>query len=132
MEQEILTTLQEIRGMVLVIIAIFCIWVGTLIISVIIENFPFVKHRNIADKAEELFEQGKYKELTKLCKSVLSKRPNKTVAVYWLAKTKYSLGEYEEAANLFKKVMAIEPNWDIDYVQPFLDKIEEYENSANK
>ncbi len=132
MEHEILTTLQEIRGMLLVIIVLFLIFVAALTYSVLAETLPFLKPKKIADIAEDLMESGKDKEVVILCNKNLSKKPNHLTSVWWLAKAKYNLKEYDESEKLFNLILEKEPNWKTEFIVPYLEKINEIKEAANK
>jgi len=123
MEQEILQTLQEIRGMLIVLLVFFLILGGLFVYAILIEWFPFLKYKSINDKAEELFDQGKFPEIIQLCEKNLSKKPNHLNSVWWLAKAKYNLGEYEQSEKLFNSLLEKEPNWQTEYIKPYLEKL---------
>lgn len=129
MEQDILNTLQEIRGILLVIVVFFLLWIFLVIYSSLVEVFPFLKPKKIEEKAEILFEKGYIESVIRLCESNLLKRPNHASSVFWLAKAKYSLRQYEESSKLFHRVLEIEPNWKIEYIQPYIDKIIELQEN---
>ena len=132
MEQEILQTLQEIRGILLVIVVLFFIWVGAIVYTAMAESLPFLKPKSINDKAQALFDEGRFPEIVELCEKHLSKKPNHLNSVWWLAKAKYNLKEYKHSEKLFNSLLEKEPNWQTEYITPYLDKLSELNETANK
>ena len=132
MEQEILQTLQEIRGMLLVLIVFFLILGILFIYAVLAQIFPSLMHRSTSDKAEELFDKGKFNDIVKLCETKLTKKPNHLNSIWWLAKAKYNLKEYEVSQRLFASLLEKEPNWKTEYITPYLEKLNELNSTANK
>ena len=132
MEQEILSTLQEIRGLLYVIVTLFFVWVGAIVFSALSEALPFLKPKKFADITEDLIDSGKFNETVELCNKKLAKKPNHLTSVWWLAKAKYNLKEYEESEKLFNLILEKEPNWKTEFIVPYLEKIKEINEAANK
>ena len=132
MDYEILTTLQEIRGMMYVALALFGTLMVILIYLALVETLPFRKSKKISETCLNLHELGKFGQIVNLCESNLKKKPNHLDSIWWLAKAKYILGEYDLANKLFIKLIEIEPTWQNQHCQPYIDKINKIQAAANK
>ena len=127
MEQDILHTLQEIRGYIFILTVCVCVSLTFFVfnwISNIYSNFKKEYDNYFVNEASRLFELGKYSDLISHCNEKLQKYPNHTHAKWWLAKVKLSQGNNDEASILFKELSLIEPDWKEKYIDPYLEQIE--------
>ncbi len=59
------------------------------------------------EKMQQLFSEGRYKELKEFCKAQLSIRPENVDLLFFYASSLEALGEHEAAKNYFKKLFSI-------------------------
>ena len=123
MEQEILQTLQEIRGILyaltVIVSFIMLVWVANWI-SNIIANFKKAWENDFITRADKYFASANYEKLTEYCKEKLIKYPNHSNATWWLARAKQEMGEVNEAKVLFEKLLELEPSWKESHIEPYL------------
>jgi tetratricopeptide (TPR) repeat protein len=127
MEQQILSTLQEIKTAIYVLMAIVVLGVVASFIRVAISVKNLVRGKLddlFRDEAIHLFDKGSFDELIKYCEDKLKSKPHHAYALWYVAKAYYQKGEHKRAKEYFEKVATAEPSWEKDYVQPYLEKIE--------
>jgi len=125
MENEILSTLNELK-------TVFYITLSLIVITVIVLTFAGVKFATkfakttISDKykffAEEMIDKECYEELIKSSKELLEERPNHTYALWYLGKAYFNTEDYNNARVCFEKIAKTNLEWR-DNVQPYLDEI---------
>lgn len=126
METEILHTLQEIRGMLYLLLVIVCTCVALRVIysiNNVITGFKIAWDKNFIGQAGKMFERAQFEKLVEYCKKKLIKYPNHASAIWWLARAKLELGKQSEAQSLFERVLEIEPSWKETHINPYLKKI---------
>lgn len=126
MEQNILNTLQEIRGLLYVLIImlgfVMLIWVINWI-SNIKRNFKNAWENDFIQLADKYFENGNYTKLIEHCKNKLEAYPNHSNATWWLARAELEVGNVSNAKTLFEKVLKLEPSWKETHIDPYLEKL---------
>ena len=60
------------------------------------------------------------------------KKPNDLNCIWWLAKAKYNIEEYKDSEKLFNSLLEKEPNWQTEYITPYLEKLKQINSTANK
>ena len=126
MDQEILTTLQEIRGLLFLLTTAICTVVVILFLGNLGRALKFYKENkenSFINELESFFNLGNYTKIEVACEEKLKAFPNHSLAVWWLAKAKYKLGKNEEAKKLFETLLELEPSWNESYIEPYLKKI---------
>jgi tetratricopeptide (TPR) repeat protein len=127
MDQEILSTLREIKTAIYVLMAIVVLGVVAGFIRAGIAAKDLVKGKLddiFRDEASRLFDKGAFDELIKYCEDKLKSKPNHSNALWYVAKAYYQQGEYGKAKEYFDKLATSEPSWEKEYIQPYLEKIE--------
>jgi len=126
MEHEILETLQDIRGMLYVLIAItsftMFVWVFNWLTN-IFANFKSGLDNAFIKQADSYFISANFNELVEWCEGELKKHPNHVNATWWLARAKKELGEVEEARALFERLLELEPSWKETHIDPYLKNL---------
>lgn len=128
MDNEILTVLQEIRGILFLILAGFGVLIVLNVIRTVASIYLDIKNRleiDFTDKVGRLFEKKKYQEIIKVSNKELEIFPKSAEATWWLARAYYYLGNDIESLKLFKKVIEIEPEREEEHVTPYIEKINE-------
>ena len=127
MEQQILSTLQEIKTAIYILIAILVLGVIASFLRAGIAAKGLVRGKLddiFRDEASHLFDKGAFEELIKVCEDKLKSKPYDANALWYIAKAYYQKGDYLQAKNYFERVAKAEPSWEKEYVQPYLEKIE--------
>ena len=126
MDQQILQTLQEIRGILTVLVVmvgvLFALWVVNWI-SNIVAQFKSAWENDFINRASKYFESGELDKLNKHCSDKLRKFPNHSKALWWLARSKMEAREREEAVTLFERLLILEPSWKEDTIDPYLNHL---------
>lgn len=124
MEQEILTTLQEIRGLLFLLTSALCLVVLILFLRNLGRVFKYYKSLNKNRFNKEVgseFASRDYSKVLGLCEEKLKKSPDHLDALWWLAKAKKEIGEKQEARELFERLIELEPSWENE-IEPYLKK----------
>lgn len=127
MEQQILSTLQEIKTALYVLMAIIILGViaGFLRAGIAAKNLVKEKLDDFfRDEANHLFDKGAFDELIRYCEDKLKSKPHNSDALWYVAKAYYQKEDYSKAKEYFEKLVKAEPSWDKQYVQPYLEKID--------
>jgi tetratricopeptide (TPR) repeat protein len=126
MEQEILNTLKEIRGILFLLSAVMVfvslVWAANWG-SNIFANFKNAWENNFIKQANKYFESADFDRLVEYCEEKLKKYPNHTHATWWLARAKQEMGKGIEAKILFERLMELAPSWKDSYIEPYLKKL---------
>ncbi|MEW8229382.1 MAG: hypothetical protein AB2745_03595 [Candidatus Thiodiazotropha endolucinida] len=126
MDKEILQTLHEIRGILLVLTSlvsvVLLVWVVHLI-SNILANFKKAWENSFITTADKYFEKAEFEKLTVHCEKKLIKYPNHSNAIWWLARAKQESGNVSEANALFKRLYELEPSWRETHIVPYTKKL---------
>ena len=130
MENEILQSVNEIKTLVYIILAI--VGLGAILVIFIALNVTskMGKHQKEEDfnfQAQEMLDKNCNKELIEYAKEHLEKRPNHTYALWYLAKGNYNLENYSQAKELFEKIVKTEVSW-LETVEPYLDEIKDIQD----
>ena len=125
MENEILQSINEIKTLMYIVIAI--IGVGTVLITfisinVILKTAKFKKQEYFNFHAQEMLDKDCNEELIEFAQEYLEERPNHTYALWYLAKGYYNTKNYLQAKELFEKIGKTEVSW-LETVEPYLDEI---------
>ncbi len=88
------------------------------------------KHRGelYRDVAEDLYSAGEYSDLLEFSQKELQRNPKSAIAYWYIGRAHYALGNYEEAENSFNTVTDLDPSWEKEHVQPFIEKIQKHTN----
>ncbi len=131
MDNNILSTLNEIKVAIYVLLAIVTIGV----VANWVRAWASVKNlvqKELDDlftkEAGNYYDEGKFDELLSHCDEKLKSKPNHSYALWYKAKAYYQKQEYEKSKKYFEKLEVTEPSWSASHVQPFLDKIRAIEN----
>ena len=127
MEQQILSTLQEIKTAIYVLMAIVVLGVVASFLRAGIAAKSLLRGKLddvFRDEASHLFDKGAFDELVNFCEDKLKSKPHDGHALWYIAKAYYQKGEHLKAKEYFEKVAKAEPSWEKQYVQPYLEKIE--------
>ncbi len=76
-------------------------------------------------EASHLFDKGDFDELIKYCEDELNSKAFHADALWYVAKAYYQKGEHQKAKEYFEKLAKSEPSWEKQYVQPYLEKIDQ-------
>jgi tetratricopeptide (TPR) repeat protein len=128
MEQQILSTLQEIKTAIYVLMAIVVLGVVASFIRAGISAKSLLKGKLddlFRDEANHLFDRAAFDELIKYCEDKLNSKPFHSDALWYVAKAYYQKGEHKKAKEYFEKLAKSEPSWEKQYVQPYLEKIDQ-------
>ncbi|MBT3058030.1 MAG: tetratricopeptide repeat protein [Candidatus Thiodiazotropha sp.] len=125
MENEILSTVQTIRGYLFVIVIAVIIWVTLKIVDTFMNGLgrwikAWDEHFN--SNAGRLLAEGSYQDAIEYCKKRLKKQPDHLNANWYIAKAYYYLKEYKLSQEHFEKVIYLEPEWEKD-INVYLEKI---------
>jgi tetratricopeptide (TPR) repeat protein len=125
MEQQILSTLQEIKTAIYVLMTIVVLGVVASFIGAGISAKNLVREKLddlFRDEASHLFDKGAFDELIKYCEDKLKPKPHNGDALWYVAKAYYQKGEHKKAKEYFEKLAKAEPSWEKQYVQPYLER----------
>ena len=128
MDEEILTVLNEIRGILFLILGGFGILVFLTITRTVASIYLGIKKQlefDFTDKVGRLFKKKKYKDIVTLCNQEIEIYPRSAEAFWWLARAYYYLGNDIESLKLFKEVIKLEPEWEEEHITPYIEKINE-------
>ena len=131
MDNNILSTLNEIKVAVYILLAIVSLGV----IASWVRAWASVKNlvqKELDDlftkEAGNYYDEGKFDELLSYCEEKLRSKPNHSYALWYKAKAYYQKHQYEQSKKCFEQLDATEPSWSASHVQPFLEKIRAIEN----
>ena len=130
MENEILQSLNEIKIIMYIVLAVLGLGVVLavfMIIGVTSKILKYKKQEEFNFLGQEMLDKDCNKELIEHAKEHLEERPNHTYALWYLAKAYYNLKNYAQAKELFEKVGKIEPSW-VETVEPYLDEIKDIQD----
>jgi len=128
MESQVLEELALIKGQLVWITILLTFLIGGMVIRKISEIIMLFRTRlkdALVNISDDLFEKGKYKELVKYLEPKYEKMPNNGDIIYWLAKARLELGDIDESKMLFIRLLQVKPNWEEDYIRPYLMRIDE-------
>ncbi len=123
MEAEILKTLQEIRGVLYVITAIFFIGFSSLIVNALFAtlNVKKISVETWKEKAIDYFDTEKYEKLLEHCREREISHKNDPNVYYWQARVYWQRGDKVRSKELFNMVTKVSPDWH-SYVEPFINE----------
>lgn len=127
MEQQILSTLQEIKTAIYVLMAIVVLGVVASFLRAGIAAKNLVREKLddlFRAEASRLFDKGAFDELIKYCEDKLKSKPHNSDALWYVAKAYYHKEDHDKAKEYFEKLVQAEPSWEKQYVQPYLEKID--------
>ena len=127
MDTEILTSLTEIKALLVAILTIVTLLLlGQIVklVSRLIQKRTIYRERAFVALAARDYDNQEYEELVRYCEEKLKAWGDNPYPLYWLARAKFKLGELELAKNLFEKVKEQEPEWEPS-VEPHIAKINE-------
>lgn len=133
MENEILSTLSDIKTAVYVLIAVVVIGVVANWVRAGVSVRNLIKRQLddlFTDEASDLHDSGKFDELLVHCEEHLKTKPNHSYALWYKAKAYYHKNDYRKSKKCFEKLAITDPGWDEAYVQPYLNRIEKLEGES--
>ena len=134
MENE-LSLLQDLKSAIWILIYITSIYVTFFVIKTSITVYKTLKEA-IEDKfytvGSVMFDSGEYDELIQYCHNHLKKHPKEGYGYWFLGKAYYHKDEYDKAIEYFNKAAEIYPTWKKEWVEPYLQKIQDAKSTANK
>lgn len=77
------------------------------------------------DQAEELLAADKLDELVNFSTNKLRTHPRHTFGHWYLAVAYFHQGKLHHAKREFEKVRDLEPGWGPDYVEPYMDELQQ-------
>lgn len=110
-------------------------WVAFITISGFVMHLFFTE--KLSDEllefreADTLLEQAKYEKLFKICRRVLSHRPNNVQAHWYIALCYYLKSNYNVATEHFLTAQKANPNWS-EQIKPYLDFIASLHQDTEK
>lgn len=126
MDLEILQTLQSIRSILYVFVAIAIVHV----ILIAIRVWLTIKNviREASEKvfgmvATDHLAEGKLAELAEHCNEQLAKRPNDGLALWYLGRARFAQKHYDDAKIAFIRLTEIEPSWTDSHIEPMFKAI---------
>ncbi|MCG8058137.1 MAG: hypothetical protein JAY94_20850 [Candidatus Thiodiazotropha endolucinida] len=127
MENEILSTLETIRGYLYVIVMAIIIWVLLKLIDTLMSGLgrwikAWDEHFN--GKVGRLLAEGSYQDAIDYCKKRLIQQPDHLNANWYIAKAYFYLKEDKLSQEHFEKVKYLETEWEKD-VNVYLQKIDD-------
>lgn len=126
MENELITTIQSIRGYLFVLMLIAIVWVVLRIIESILKiktEYQKVEQKNFSLTMDRYFDAGNYDKVIGRCKYKLERYPNNLDANWYLAKAYYFKEEHELSRKYFEYTLYLAPSWE-NSVEPFLEKLD--------
>ncbi len=133
MDNEIII-LQEIKSTLWVLVYLVGIGVTFNIIRAVAASYRTIKaelNNKFYTLATAMFEIEDYDGLIEYCHKHLKKKPKEAYAYWFLGKAHFHLKEYDKSSKNFKKAAEIYPNWEKEWVSPYLEKIDAAK-TANK
>ena len=136
MEQEILFTLEQIRGYLFGFIVIFFGFFAVVFFHGIAQIFRALldgfSGKDFKAQADLLFKRKDCKGVVDLCNDVLKDNETDSDAIWWLAKALYGDEQYAESKFHFEQLIIREPEWRGEFIRPYLDVISELERGEIK
>ena len=77
------------------------------------------------DQAEELLAADRLEELVNFSTNKLRTHPRHTFGHWYLAVAYFHQGKLHHAKREFEKVRDLEPGWGPDYVEPYMDELQQ-------
>ena len=124
MEAETLKTLEEIRGLLYLILAVLSVGVFFLIMSsgpVFYSILKGVVKKDWKEQANEYYESGEFEKLVVHCRKREATHKNDPNVYYWQARVHHAQGDTEKATEFFAKVSVVAPDWYKGHVEPYFD-----------
>ena len=125
MDTEILSSLSEVKALliaILVIVTVLLLGQIAKLISRLVKKRIIYRERAFVTLAARDYDNQKFEELVKYCEEKLKAWGDNPYPLYWLARAKFKLGDLELAKKLFEKVKDMEPEWQ-STVEPHIVKI---------
>lgn len=133
MENEI-ALLQDIKSAIWILIYLIGISVSITLIRALVNFFSIIKS-HYKDKfntiAQALFESGDFDALIDYCNKTLIKKPKEAYAHWFLGKVYFQKEDYDTSLKHFTNAIELSPNWEKEYIQPYLEKIHNAKSTAN-
>jgi len=92
-----------------------------------LRTFWVVKHHvsqfdPFASEANDLLEKGDLDKLVSLASAKIRERPNHAYAHWYLARAFYHQGRFAAAIEQFGTVRKLQPEWAVNYVDPYVQE----------
>jgi hypothetical protein len=134
-EEQILSTLQDIRGYLFAGVAIFGVFVfllGYETVARVLADFrkKAAARNDFLTQANKLFDSGQYNVLVDFCRNRIGRNARDHKASWWLGKALYASERYGEAKTVFEKLGIVIPEWRVNYITPYLEAIDKIESSS--
>lgn len=133
METELLTSMNELKTILYIILTIFII--GSAIILILgYKLLHRISNSTKSEKfqyfAQEQMDKGCYEELKTYAQEFLEEKPHHIYAQWYLAKAYFYLEDYENAKKHFEKIAKTELEWR-DNVLPYLEELNDDTEQSN-
>jgi cytochrome c-type biogenesis protein CcmH/NrfG len=126
MDHEILQTLQSIRVLLYVVVAVAIVSVGLSALRVWLTIKNGIREANekvFGMVATDYLAEGKLAELVRHCDEQLAKRPNDGLSLWYLGRARFAQKNFDDAKIAFDRLAEIEPSWTESHVEPMLQAI---------
>jgi tetratricopeptide (TPR) repeat protein len=123
-----LMLLQEIKSAIWVLIYIVGAGVFLNLIRAIAASYKTIKSAlsdTFYTRASSMLNIGNYEALNKYCLEHLVKNPKDAYAYWFLGQASYETKDYDKAVDYFNKTVEIFPSWKKDWVEPYMESIDE-------
>ncbi len=125
MENEILNTLETIRGYVFIIMCSILVWVIFKVAESsqrIFIGFRKAWNEQFEGRVTKLLEIGNYEEAIAECIEKLDKYPNHIDAIWFIARAYYYTEKNVLSQEYFEKAIKLVPSWE-DSAKDYLEKL---------
>lgn len=126
MENQVLL-LQEIKDALWVLIYIVGIIAFFIIVRAFAESYRAIRNEidnMFYNSVSAIYDNENYDEVITFSLNHIQNKPNEAYAYWFLGKAYFEKKEYEEAKKHFIKAIALNPEWEKEWVKPYLEKIE--------
>ena len=117
-----LSTIKTLQIAILTLLGLIVFGQFAKFVAKLIRDWTTNKEKAFTHIASDLYDKGKYQELSEYCEDRTSKWNGNPYPIYWLARAEVKLGNVESAEELLEKVLDMEPEWE-NSVRPHLDKL---------
>ncbi len=121
MEQDLILLESIKNGVWLIAFFMGIVAIANLVRAVAICKEKFSSNSEFSDKASVIYEEGDFSKLIRSCEAHLGDDP---YAYWYLGKAYYGLEKYELALEYFNKTLRLRPQWQDEYIKPYITQIE--------
>ena len=127
-DHDILSSLQSIRGILLwlTVAVVVNAAIGLARLTVFARSeWLKVSGQVFQMVADSYLKKGEFRELSRFCNDQLKEHPNHAYALWYLGIAQFQLKDFDTAKLSFRRLAEISPNWEANFIKPYLDKIDE-------